>query len=854
MGEVYVAGQNALRREVAIKKIKPEQLEAENAKAAEQAFICEALAMGFLDHPNIVPVYSLGRDQDGKWFFSMKMVRGTEWRSLLHPEYCKDPIAQSKAMAECLYIKDPVRRLEHLSDNLRIFDSVCNAIAFAHSKKVIHRDLKPENIMVGSYGEVLVMDWGLAVDVSENPPALNSPERRVPSRTECGMGGSPAYMAPEQCEFNAEGQYVPDDLNTWTDVFQLGAILYELLAGHPPFLGSTLRDVCLKVALCNPPELPETTPPELIAICKKAMARNPRERYPDAAMFQGVMQAFAKHHQAAMVASKAESEAAGGDIPDLARALVLYDEALALWPDNKDYRARREIVQGQLKQKQQIVRLTKWAAMGLAALVLIGVTVAYFNARARHVVAEKRAGVMMTTLDNQMEDLQVIFNLPGLQDVKKKLLGKAISGFQQMLNYLPDTMEAKRDVANSFSKLGQIALEIGETKEAADCVTVALKIRQEIAGAMPGDVTALSALAESYSKMGEILSRKGNETTAKMNFDSALVICENVLKTNPKNEEFMRRMATILMRRGYMMVSSGHRELGLADENQALQLRETVLNNMDSSRSAEIRVSKFEVAESCRTIAYALAKSGRKLDQARLLTDRAMKLFLELSSTGGENDSDIMHELSRTYTADGRIKIKHGDSDGGLAAFEKAELALQRLVDLDGMRIQPRRHLASAKLNKGSVYLQKKDGARALVAYSEAYKIRQDLAQQDPQSKEAKVDLVKSHTGLGDAYFLLEKQAEGFEEYEMSRSTLQELLDSDDDKENIQWRIDQADVNEKIGVAHSRFNQVDEAVESFKSALDIRTKLVFENMENERVLNDFAKSVRRLADELAKKK
>ena len=388
MGEVFLAGQNALRREVAIKKIIPERLEKSTALKTEELFISEALVMGFLDHPNIVPVYALGRDEDGKWFFSMKMVRGMEWRQLLHPARCKDAEVKAKALERNLDIDDPVRRAAHLDDNLRILQSVCNAVAFAHSKKVIHRDLKPENVMVGSFGEVLVMDWGLAVDVSEAPPAPGSLEWRVPTRDACGMGGTPAYMGPEQIEFDPAGNFAGTNLDRWTDVFLLGAMLHELLTGAPPWAGPTLNEVFLKISQCAPPHFPDSVPAEMAAICRKALAKNPRERYVDALAFQQALQEFLKHREAAAIAAKAEKEARIQEIPHLARAVVLYDQALELWPENEQFRDAVRITREALAQKEIKARLTRLSLYAAVACILLGLTVGFFWIRAEQKKAE----------------------------------------------------------------------------------------------------------------------------------------------------------------------------------------------------------------------------------------------------------------------------------------------------------------------------------------------------------------------------------------------------------------------------------------------------------------------------------
>ncbi len=377
MGEIFRAGQNALQREVAIKKIIPEHLHSSNALAMEQSFISEAVVTGYLGHPNIVPVYSLGRDDEGKWFFTMKMVCGIEWRHLLHPDKCKNEEMKQDAKSRNLSVDNPEFRAAHLEANLGILSSICNAVAFAHSKNVIHRDLKPENVMVGAFGEVLVMDWGLAVDVSETPAPMGSPDKRVPSRAECGLGGTPSYMAPEQMATDAGGNYTGGHLNCWTDVFLLGAMLYEVLAGSAPYSGQSISSVLKQVAACAPPALPDSVPAELAAICHKAMSKEPRDRFADALAFQTALTGFLQHRESALIAAKAECESCVQDIPSLARAVVLYDQALELWPGNfaaQEALHRARILLSRLERR---ARVTRHSLIAAVACIVLGLTIGF---------------------------------------------------------------------------------------------------------------------------------------------------------------------------------------------------------------------------------------------------------------------------------------------------------------------------------------------------------------------------------------------------------------------------------------------------------------------------------------------
>ncbi len=272
MGEVFCARQGSLQRNVAIKTLRHEDKLNTQQKAA---FLREALTTGALTHPNIVPVHLFGRDEEGRLFIAMKRVEGRPWSDVL--------AAQSKTNAEA-----PEGAAEsELAKNLEIFQKVCDAMAFAHGKGIIHRDLKPENVMIGAFGEVLVMDWGLALDVSE--------EERV------GMGiardhasivaGTPAFMAPEM----ALGKM--DEIGMASDIYLLGAILHEILTGRPPHTGASLMATLTHAAegkldpIRPRPGLPKGVR-ELERIIRKAMAVDPKDRYENVSALQDEVRSY----------------------------------------------------------------------------------------------------------------------------------------------------------------------------------------------------------------------------------------------------------------------------------------------------------------------------------------------------------------------------------------------------------------------------------------------------------------------------------------------------------------------------------------------------------------------------------
>jgi WD40 repeat protein len=268
LGEVFIAFDKELHREVALKKIRP-QYEGDTAHVGR--FVQEAEITGGLEHPGIVPVYGLGEYSDGRPCYAMRLIQG----ETLAEAVCKFHSGDSAVTLRSL---------------LGRFVAVCNAVAYAHHRGILHRDLKPSNVMLGKYGETLVLDWGLAKPIGQeatssvlfpsDEPTLLPHSGDSSIHTVMGSTlGTPTYMSPEQ----ASGRL--DELCQSTDIYSLGATLYTILTGQAPIAGPNKSEILRRVkegAWQRPRLVKPDVPRPLEAVCCKAMALKPSDRYPSA--------------------------------------------------------------------------------------------------------------------------------------------------------------------------------------------------------------------------------------------------------------------------------------------------------------------------------------------------------------------------------------------------------------------------------------------------------------------------------------------------------------------------------------------------------------------------------------------
>lgn len=470
MGKVYLARQRSLDRSVAIKVIKPSVA---NNLAVRESFLAEAVITGALEHPNIVPIYELCSNHNGESFYAMKEVRGTPWSKIIG--------TNSEA------------------ENLDILLRVADAIGFAHARGVVHRDLKPDNVMIGEFGEVLVMDWGLA---------LPTPDFHKPNAIRhSGPAGTPQYMAPEMAAGNVEL------IGPLSDVYLLGALLFRSLVGKSPHAGSNARK-CLEAAIRNE-IVPTDRHDDLMAIALTAMATQPADRYPSAKAFQAAIREFQAHASSLALAIHAEAELQNaresGTYRTFEKALIEFEEALRLWDGNarasaglsrarfdyaitaferKDYDLAAEqlddshpvhaellgrihAAKEESASRLERIRWLKRVTAGLAVVIFVTVSVAgmLIHRAWRHEQAafaealtrfrqSQQAIARITPISDQIR------HLPRLQAVRKNLLEMVASYYQELTDSPSQNPDMQLELARSLVRLGDVHSVLSEHREA----------------------------------------------------------------------------------------------------------------------------------------------------------------------------------------------------------------------------------------------------------------------------------------------------------------------------------------------------------------------------------------------------
>ena len=452
MGTVFKAYQRSLKRHVALKTISHQNL---RSPADVARFQVEAEAAGQLDHPGIVPVYDIG-ESDGCHYYAMAYIEGISLSDLL--KRGKQRIKPRNAA--------------------ELMEKLCRALQYAHDRAVIHRDIKPSNIMLDSDGNPRLTDFGLA-KLQKGDDNLTMTGQVL---------GTPSYMAPEQ----AAGKQ--HDISNRTDVYSLGATLYALLSGRPPFKGETIVDTLRQVVSAEPPALDMAggIHGDLQTICSKCMAKLPADRYASAAEVADDLQRYLD------------------GFPIAARPLGL-SARLVRWG----------------RRNPQVAALLGVVAISLVAGTIVSLAFAVKASRqktiALHALAEARSHGEQ--LSNAIEDFFVVvsedtlMNQPGMQALRERLLRKAIEHYQQITKQTTGIAINSNRPAHALIMIGKLEAADERFDDAGKSFRRAERIFQEITSSNPTRIEPLATLANVHNELAKISHKQFSRQTKLRPFD-----------------------------------------------------------------------------------------------------------------------------------------------------------------------------------------------------------------------------------------------------------------------------------------------------------------------------------------------
>ncbi len=813
LGAVFVARDAELNREVALKQI----LESHADDPASRArFLLEAEVTGGLEHPGIVPVYGLGTYGDGRPYYAMRFIRGESLKDAI------DRFHAGRASAS-----DASRRSLALRLLLRRFVDVCNAIEYAHSRGVLHRDIKPSNIVVGKHGETLVVDWGLAKPMGRSDPSAG--ERTLLPNSASGSSetlpgsalGTPSYMSPEQADGDLER------LGTASDVYSLGATLYCLLTGVPPFGGEAI-DVVPRVKKGDfrpPRQVNRTIDRALEAICLKAMAVQPADRYASAhSLAEDVERWMAEEpvsawseplsRRARRWARKHRTAVAGAAGLLVTSTMALAVSTVLISRERNEAQTQRLEAEAQALQARQAVHLlTEVADVGSDERLdpvqkdFLENALAYYQKFISRTSADPVVQFEHGRASQQMGDIErKLGHLPEAERAYRK----AIDLLEPLARPAGTGREARQALARTRTLLGDLLVRRGaDSGQAEPLYNQALQTQQELANDPKAGTLDRLRHGQTLKSLADLLRLNGQFKKAASVYDQAVAVLGQAHAGDPKDNECRHVLALAIDHRGWV-----HRELG--DLKQAEQDFRRAMELLDPLVAAFPTVPGYRaaLAKACNSLGLIEESTGRLVDaESHFRRELPMveRLFQDFPDR-----PEYGRQLARTLSNLGNVLSSDERST-------EAEQTLRRAIEVNGAvaarsadDVQIQLDLAKAFNNLGHILRQKGDSRQAITLFQKARTINEALVKQVPDKPRYRANLAGCLENLGLA--LEDVDDPRWEE------TFQAALAIDDElvaryPDNIDYRIDQARCLRNFGALVAEASRPDQAEAIYRRAL-----------------------------------
>jgi serine/threonine-protein kinase len=821
LGAVFVAIDSELHREVALKQILEQHAD---DPLSRDRFIAEAEITGALEHPGVVPVYGLGTDDRGRPYYAMRFIQGDSLKAAIDAFHQR---ANAKDQQLTIQSSSPLvgdgrggRRAGQgglagqapgasrdlaLHKLLRRFTDVCNAIDYAHSRGVIHRDIKPANIIVGRHGETLVVDWGLAKSVGRADPSAGeatiAPSSSGSSETLPGSAlGTPAYMSPEQ----ARGEL--SRLGPRSDVYSLGATLYCLLCGKPPFEGDDVGAILIAVQsgqFPSPSRLDPSIDKALEAVCQKAMATAAENRYPTA-------RALAD---------------------DLDRWMA--DEPVTAWREPLTRRARRWARRNRTAVAAAVVASVV-GVVGLAAVAAVQTRARADIARA--LASETRANAELARSKAAVQaryDLAVeaiktfhtgvsedfLLKEDQFKELRDRLL-KSASDFYGKLGALlgkETDVGSRRALEQSNFELAELTRLVGRIDDALAAHRAVLAVREALAAETAAAPGVKADVGRSMTAVAFLLYETGEVDAALRAYRRSESLLASVAESD---SEALAALATCRTRMTRPLVHAGKGAEALAAIKLARADREALAAGPGASSA-----SRRGLADTLNELGIVLWQTDRPAEaEPEFRTALAIQQKL---ADENPTDTDARKFLGNIHLHLGNVLRMTGKVSEAEAEIRTALAIYQKLSDKNPAVIVFRRNSALALSDLALILSQTARLREAEVAWRTAMAILQRLAEYSPTNTDVQGLLANTHRGLGRELSLTGKLLEAEAECRTALAIDQKL--AGDDPAKTFFRSREANSHTALGSVLLSAGKLSEAEAESRTALAINQKLADES-------------------------
>ncbi|MGO9462560.1 MAG: protein kinase domain-containing protein [Isosphaeraceae bacterium] len=843
LGAVFVALDSELHREVALKQILEKHID---DAVSRQRFVAEAEITGGLEHPGVVPVYGLGTDADGRPYYAMRFIKGNSLKEAIeqfhgepgrvsvgsqsHGEPGRVSVgsvsrgepgrvsAGSRSTRQSRTRSTKTRGANAsplaLRQLLRRFLDVCNAIDYAHSRGVIHRDIKPANIIVGKYGETLVVDWGLAKAVGRADPSAGEntllPSSGGSSETLPGSAlGTPAYMSPEQ----ARGEL--DRVGVRSDVYSLGATLYCLLTGKAPFGGDDIGAVLHAVQqgqFRRPSQHAPALDKALEAVCLKAMATMPEDRYP-------TPRALAD---------------------DLDRWMA--DEPVTAWREPFSRRARRWARRNRTAVTAAAVALLA-GVFGLSAVLAVQTKANAALAAANAELTRSQAAVqarynlavaaIKTFHTGVSEDF--LLKQDQFKEVRDRLL-KSASDFYGKLGALlgkESDLASRRALWQANYEVAELTEKVGTPEDALAAHRQVLAAREALAAQSHANLEIKADVGRSLATVAALLESTGETREAEAMYRKAQALLVELAPTIAGPTLARVVLAECRSRLGRLLHATGRDDEALSVYRLARADQEVFADAPGATAE-----SRQDLAATIHRVAGLLAATG-KSPEAEAEYRKALTILEKLADEN-RGVTDFRARLAASHNSIGLLLSRTGKSTEAAAEYRTALSIQQRLADDNPAVSQFVSELAIGHANLGNLLLIAAKLPEAESEYKMALLLQKKLADDYPTVNEFRSSMAESHNSLGLLLSARGRSREAEAEYRQALAIQQKL--ADENPAVTRFRHSLAGSHDNLGGLLARTGKPLEALAEYRRALAIQEKLADDSPAVSRFGSDLANS------------